>query len=201
MPQLRPVRRPTLGSTETFPEFSARTRLGFDPREHPADAMAFLLEASLFAYEQGDHYDDFRTSAVGLVIAKGGIARVISGANHKPYPGSAVRVCAESAMLRGATKKGDIFAPVLYLRSPDELKPIVGCADDDGYVPKTLHPCGQCRPNLLKFFGPNLTIALFKGLERKPTEILRLADVCTFYDGRTGPLHTDPSTLRLINAI
>lgn len=159
-----------------------RTTLSPDAAQDADLLFNSLVHASILAFRQAEHYDDFAVSAVLPAWDGMGFFKILSGANYKPkkyIKGDSidVRVCAESALLQHAAHKDDLSGGVIFVRGPKELREVEGNRPSE-----SLHPCINCRPKLKRALGNELVVVTFNGENVEPREAFTITQMIDYHD-------------------
>ena len=146
--------------------------------------LSRMLDISIESRRHAVHHSGFDVSETAFVMGRDGRMYIVSGANFTPEAVDSVeteeesiRTCALGAIsLRGMMRVGDIFGGVLLIRSPEDMKPIVGCR-----ATKTLHSCGQCRPAVARI-DPRTVVVGLLGDSRDITEAMTIGQQIDYHE-------------------
>ena len=145
--------------------------------EDPTALLAFMMDVSIETRTHAVHHDGFYVSETSFVRGIDGLIYIVTGANFNPVGGEDPRrTCALGAMFSKAVKIGDYFGGAVLIRSPLDMKPIVGCRDS-----KTLHSCGPCRP-VIASIDPFTAIAGIRGDGRVIEEAITIGQKIDYHD-------------------
>lgn len=147
--------------------------------EDPTALLSLMLDVSLDSINHAVHHDGFNVSETSFVRGRDGLLYIVTGANYNPLGGEDPRrTCALGAMFNdeNTVRVGDIFGGAVLIRSPENMKRIVGCRDS-----LTLHSCGPCRPAIARI-DPNTVMGGIRGDGRIIEEALTIGQKIDYHD-------------------
>ncbi len=143
----------------------------------PTALLGQIMDVSIETRTHAVHHDGFYVSETSFVRGRDGRIYIVSGANYNPLGGDDPnRTCALGAMFSKAVQIGDVFGGAVLIRSPENMKRIVGCRDS-----KTLHSCGPCRPVIARI-DPHTVLAGIRGDGREIEEALTIGQKIDYHD-------------------
>ena len=145
--------------------------------EDPTAILSMIMDVSFETRTHAVHHDGFYVSETSFVRGIDGQIYIVSGANFNPLGGDDPRrTCALGAMFSKAVMIGDVFGGAVLIRSPEDMKPIVGCR-----ASKTLHSCGPCRP-IIATTDPYTVLAGIRGDGRVIEEAITIGQKIDYHD-------------------
>ncbi len=157
--------------------YSVRVPCEPDIEADPDALMSQIMDVSIETREHAVHPEGFFVSETSFVRGRDGLVYIVSGANFNPVSGvDPRRICALGVMFNEVVHVGDIFGGAVLIRSPEQMKRIVGCRDS-----KTLHSCGPCRPVVARI-DPMTVMAGIRGDGRDVEEALTIGQKIDYHD-------------------
>jgi hypothetical protein len=174
--------------------YAVRHEVDLEDAQDPDRLLSIMMDTSLESIKYAVHHDGFDVSETSYVMGRNNQICIVSGANWTPYPKeygadeldestrnekkilANQRTCALGSFFSRVVHPGDIFGGAVLIRSPVDMKSIVGCKDM-----KTLHSCGPCRPVVARL-DPTTVYAGIRGNDREIQEALTIGQKIDYHE-------------------